>query len=191
MGKEFELKYAATPEILADLAAEGGFTSISMETVYYDTPAGDLAQKCITLRCRRENGRSVCTVKTPGDQYGRGEWEWECGDIRQAIPELCKLGAPEALLSLTQKGLSAVCGARFTRLCKEITLPDARAELALDSGVLLGAGQEIPLCEVEIEHKSGSEAAVLAYAEALAARFSLQSEPRSKFQRASLLAKGG
>lgn len=191
MGREFELKYAAAPEILAALAEEGGFTSISMETVYYDTPAGDLAQKHITLRCRKENDCSICTVKTPGDQYGRGEWELECGDIRQAIPELCKLGAPEELLPLAQKGLLEVCGARFTRLAKEIILSDAQAELALDSGVLLGAGQETPLCEVEIEHKSGSEAAVLAYAEALAARFSLQPEPRSKFQRAAQLAKGG
>lgn len=191
MGREFELKYAATPEILTILASEGGFTSISMETVYYDTPAGDLAQKCITLRCRKENDRSICTVKTPGDQYGRGEWELECGDIRQAIPELCKLGAPEELLPLAQGKLHAVCGARFTRLAKEINLPNAQAELALDSGVLLGAGQEIPLCEVEIEHKSGDEAAVLAYAQALAAQYSLESEPRSKFQRAALLAKGG
>ena len=61
-------------------------------------------------------------------------------------------------------------------------------ELALDQGVLLGKEQELAFAEVEVELKSGSEAAATAFAEALAARFSLIPEPKSKVQRALELA---
>ena len=61
---------------------------------------------------------------------------------------------------------------------------DAQIELALDRGVLLGGGKEAPLCEVELELKSGSEETLVALAEAIAREFSLSPEPKSKFQRA-------
>ena len=192
MGREFELKYWATPEQLQLLRAELAldWQSISMETVYYDTPAGDVSRRKWTLRRRYENGLSVCTLKTPLPDGSRGEWEVECGDIRSAISMLCKLGAPEELLSLDAEALQPACGARFTRLAASVTCDGCTLELALDSGVLLGGGREIPLCEMEAELKSGSENAALAYAEALQSRYHLIPEPRSKYARASRLAKG-
>ena len=63
-------------------------------------------------------------------------------------------------------------------------------ELAIDAGVLTGGGREIPLCEVEVELKSGSQDACDRYAEALATRFGLTPEPQSKFRRALALYKG-
>ena len=66
MGREFELKYRATEEILKAVEEKfGEFTPISMETTYFDTPDQTLAARHITLRRRMENGVSVCTVKTP------------------------------------------------------------------------------------------------------------------------------
>ena len=66
MGREFELKYQAEPETLALLRSKfGEFTRISMETTYYDTADLALRQRKWTLRQRLENGRAVCTVKTP------------------------------------------------------------------------------------------------------------------------------
>ena len=84
----------------------------------------------------------------------------------------------------------AVCGAKFTRLATEIPTADGTAELAIDSGVLLGGGKEIPLCEVELEHKSGSDQSTLELAAIMAARFGLVQEKYSKFRRAQFLAKG-
>ena len=60
-------------------------------------------------------------------------------------------------------------------------------ELALDDGILFGGGQTIPLCEVEIELKTGSEEAARTFAKALAAEFCLQEETASKAQRAMAL----
>ncbi|MBQ2928577.1 MAG: CYTH domain-containing protein [Oscillospiraceae bacterium] len=183
MPKEIELKFAATQAQLEKLQAHyGGFATTKMETTYYDTPDRQLTQGKITLRRRQENGKSICTVKTPGAGLARGEWEVPDTDITHALPELCKLGAPKMLMELPS--LSPVCGASFTRLSRLLTLPDGTAELALDRGVLLGGGRELPFCEVELELRSGSEASLAALANSIAAKFSLTPEPRSKFARA-------
>lgn len=191
MGREFELKFTAVPEQQAAIHGRfGSFTSVYMETTYYDTPDSSLSARHITLRRRMENGVSVCTVKTPADDHGRGEWETECEDIGSAIPVLCALGCPVDLPSLAAGGLVPICGARFTRLAKAVTAPGCTVELALDSGVLTGGGRELSLCEVEVELKSGSEEAAAAFARSLAAEFGLAPEKKSKFRRALALARG-
>jgi triphosphatase len=190
MGKEFEIKFAATPAQLAALEASfGPLTPISMETTYYDAADGSLSARHITLRRRLENGSAVCTVKTPLGGLGRGEWETCCDDITAAIPVLCKLGCTEDLISLTACGIVPVCGARFTRLAGTLTAEGCTLELALDQGVLLGGGREVPLCEVEVELKEGSEEGALAFARHLAETYGLRSEKKSKFRRALELAK--
>ena len=186
MPKEIELKFSADESQLTRLQSHyGGFTQTEMETTYYDTPDRQLSAAKLTLRCRKENGVSICTVKTPGAGPARGEWEVCDTDISHAIPELCKLGAPKELLSLS--GLMPVCGARFTRLSRLLTLPDAQIELALDRGVLLGSGNELAFCEVELELKSGLEASLVALSAVIAEQFDLTPQPKSKFQRANEL----
>ena len=83
-----------------------------------------------------------------------------------------------------------VCGARFTRLAKLLELPQCTVEIALDEGVLLGGGRELPLREVEVELKDGSEEAAVAFAAELAKQYGLTPESKSKFRRAHGLAKG-
>lgn len=191
MGREFEQKYAATEKILSDLATKyPGGRRISMHTTYYDTPDNDLSQGKMTLRIRKENDLSVCTLKTPLPDGSRSEWECPATDIAAGIRSLLDLGAPSQLEALTAKGLDVVCGARFTRLAIDVATADGIAELALDSGVLMGGGKEIPLCEVEVELKSGSESAAVALAQQLASTYGLKSEPKSKFRRAMDLVTG-
>lgn len=189
MGREFELKYRATPAQLAAIReACGNFASISMETAYYDTVDHALSDLHWTLRQRLENGRSVCTVKTPGKNGARGEWETECDSIEAAIPALCRLGAPEILARLTEDGVTLSCAARFTRLAAQLSVEGCTVELALDQGVLIGGKRELPFAEAEVELKDGSEAAAIAFAQNLAAEFGLVPEPKSKVQRAMELA---
>ncbi len=188
MGREFELKFAATQETFAALADRWrDWTVIQMETTYYDTPDHTLSRRNITLRRRMENGVSVCTVKTPAGGIARGEWELECGDIHTAIPELQKLGCPENLQELTKSGIEAVCGAKFTRRATKIQLDQGLVELALDEGILLAGEKTLPIREVEVELKSGSEDAAVVFAKVLAAQYGLTVEPESKFRRAQKL----
>ena len=129
----------------------------------------------------------VCTIKTPDPRGGRGEWECVCQDIQEALPRLIAQGAPEELLCWCADGLEPVCGARFTRRARRVELPHSEIELALDRGVLLGGGKEVPLCEVEMELKAGTEEDLEFYARYMAERYDLHPETRSKFQRAKAL----
>ena len=189
MGREFELKYAATEAELALLRSRyPQLTPIAMETTYYDTPAGTLGKLHWTLRRRMENGKSVCTLKTPLPDGSRGEWETECDKILNAIEPLCALGAPKQLALLTAGGVEPVCGAKFTRLAGRIDANGCTVELALGRGVLTGGRKILPFAEVEVELKDGAEAAAVAFAEALARELGLRPEPRSKVARARALA---
>jgi len=189
MGREFELKFRADGHILEILKERyPHLTSIAMETTYYDSPDARLGNLHWTLRRRMENGKSVCTLKTPAGGVSRNEWETECGEITDAVEPLILQGAPRELLLLTASGLKESCGARFTRLAGTITLDGAVVELALDQGVLLGGGKELPFAEVEVELKEGSEKAALDFAAILAADLGLTPEPKSKVARARALA---
>ena len=191
MALEFELKYAATEAAQAAIRESLGdnFRVYKMQTTYYDTPDRALAKENITLRRRLENEISVCTLKAPA-KVGRMEFELECSTIEDAVPELCKLAGRPDLAVLLASGVVPVCGARFTRQAFDLTLEGTKAELALDTGCLLGDGKEQPLCEVEVELKEGSAGPVVTYAAVLAAKFNLQPEKKSKFARALALAKG-
>lgn len=191
MGREFELKYRATPQIQAALRQRfTGFCQFQMQTTYFDTPDGSLSAHKITLRLRKENDVTVCTLKTPLPDGSRGEWECHADDIAAGLSQLRALGAPLAAIALAQQPLIALCGAKFTRFAAELPTADGTAELALDAGVLLGGDKELPLCEVEIELKTGSDAAAQALADTIAAEYGLIPERASKFRRASALAKG-
>ena len=189
MGREFELKFTATAAHLALLQERYSLAApIAMETTYYDTPNDDFGKRRWTLRQRLENGKSVCTLKTPLPDGSRGEWEVECASITKSIPLLYALGAPKDLVVLSVNGLTESCGARFTRLAGLIQLKDAAVELALDRGVLLGGGKELPFAEVEVELKSGNQETAVRFAQDLARELELIPEPRSKVARARALA---
>lgn len=192
MGMEYELKYKATEQAHRAILAQfpGDWQTIAMETTYYDTPNADLSALHYTLRRRLENGVSVCTVKTPISGAGRGEWEVNCDAIEEAIEKLCKLGAPENLVSLTQKGLIPVCGAKFTRQALALGNTQGEVELALDKGILFAGDRQIPLCEVEVELKAGTSGFTASFAQQLAEKYHLQPEAKSKFQRAKALREG-
>ena len=104
---------------------------------------------------------------------------------------LCDLGAPGELKNLTREGLVPVCGAAFHRIAMDIIFGESRLEVALDRGVLLGGGRELPLFEAEVELKEGSREDTDAFSRLLAAKFQLVPEKHSKFRRALRLQQGG
>lgn len=192
MSIEFEVKFRATDAQLSAIRNAYPETeeTFQMATTYYDTPDGSLAARWYTLRHRQENHRHVCTLKVPVDEIGRGEFEVDCPRIEDALEELCKLSGIPELPDLLSSGLVPVCGAKFTRIAKTLTVDNTTLELALDTGVLIGGDREIPLCEAEVELKSGDQITALAFAGMLAAKYGLQPEKKSKFRRALALAKG-
>ena len=188
MGREFELKFQADTLKIKEIQRKYGlFSSIQMETAYYDNPSRALSERKWTLRRRMENGTSVCTLKTPLPDGSRGEWEVKADGIASGVMALCKLDVPTDLEALTKDRLVEVCAARFTRLAKTIVLENATVELALDEGCLLGGGKVLPFAEVEVELKEGNEKCATEFADALALEFGLAPEKKSKQQRALAL----
>ncbi len=182
MAVEFELKYRATQAVQEAVlrAYPGAWQRISMRTAYYDTPDAALSSRRCTLRRRLENGRAVCTLKTPAGDLGRGEWEVEAADIHSAVPTLCVLSG----VALPREGLTEVCGAEFTRMALTLPLDGGAVELALDAGALFAGAARQSLCEIEVELKAGAPAVAVAFAQALADKYGLQPEKKSKFRRA-------
>ena len=200
MGLELEYKLAVrTPALLEQILVDpriaqvrqGGYRMLTMATVYYDTPDRKLSNLRWTLRLRQENENLIATLKTPTEGRARGEWECPASDIHAAIPMLLEQGAPEQLTQLlADQPLIPVCSARFIRRAADVVLADGTVcELCGDMGTLAGGTREENFCEIEIELKSGSAETAAAFSEALQERFDLQEETRSKFARASALAK--
>ena len=194
MATELEWKYAVPDKAQLDQIVSdtpGPWQELSMESHYFDTASGDLSARRWTLRMRKEGGETVICLKTPAQGQARGEWEWQGNSLSLAIPHLIALGAPPELAALTAaRLLREVCGAVFTRRCLRVALDGAEAEIAADLGTLQGGWKQEALCELEVEHKSGDSAVTVAFAEALARRYDLKPEAKSKFQRARALASG-
>lgn len=194
MGREWERKYAASADVQQAILQDAQVRTLTdntsvfrMESRYFDTTDGAFAAKKQTLRLRAENGRSVVTFKTAEKDGARGEWEYDAETLDGAAETLASLGAPVT----PWDELIEVCGASFTRTALLLAFPDgAKAELALDCGVLHGGEKTLPLSEVEIEHKGGSLQTVADFCDALASRFRLQIEPKSKYVRARSLKEG-
>ena len=184
MGRELEYKFRLTQAQAAAIGADyGPFAETRMETAYYDTPDRRLSAARQTLRRRLENGVSVITLKTPLPDGSRGEWETRAPSLAEGLSALKAQGAPVP----EAEGLTEICAARFTRLSRMLPIPDGRAELALDRGVLRGTREEAPLLEAELELKEGPDEALTAFAREFAGKYGLSGEPQSKFARASRL----
>ena len=190
MGKEFELKYAAENlSVLGDICTflHRNIREISMNSTYYDTPDNALSARKWTLRLRKEGENSVVTMKTAGDGKTRGEWEYEAENLTNAAENLAKLGAPQELSELLENGVQPVCGAEFLRKAMDVELDGAKVEVALDVGRLFKGERECPICEVEVELKTGNAEKAVEFAENLAKKFGLREETKSKFVRAVTL----
>lgn len=177
---ETEVKLAMTPSALRRLL-RSPLWSIwrtsdvrqRLRTLYFDTPDGALARKGIALRVRRCGRDWVQTVKAGGGSVGgmhrRQEFESRVGGPR---PELAKV--PARLLrgvlghAAVQDALVMVFETRFDRLARTVhTTTDAEVEVAFDRGSVIAAGQQVPICEVELELKSGHASELLALARAV------------------------
>ena len=199
MGIELEYKLAVPGEALLEQilfdpqvaqVRREPYRLLNMATIYYDTRDRRLRTLRWTLRLRQETEALVATLKTPAQGRIRGEWACPAANIRDAIPVLLEQGAPADLPDLLEdQPLEPVCAAQFTRRAADLAFADGTVcELCGDVGLLAGGGREEPLCEVELEWKSGSAETVEAFARELQERFSLREEPRSKFARAAALA---
>lgn len=191
---EHEWKWKATPALHEQIAAWAKLqctqqTMYEMQACYYDTADALLAQKKCGLRMRTENEEQICCLKcevqTKGGVYVREEFEVQAQTIAQGLLALQEVGAPQALCAKLQRaGVHEVARTQFTRHAFLICVQQMTAELALDDGQLAREIYTAPLCEIELEYKTGMQAQFDVLANSLQQTFSLVAEPQSKLARA-------
>jgi len=192
---ETELKLAVPVELHARLARHPALQSATQASahrlyaIYYDTSACDLWAHGLALRVRRDGQQWTQTLKGGGSVdaglHRRMELE---APVSGPAPEPALFGATglgATLVALTRgKKLKRVCSTRFDRSTRMLELArDVVIEASLDRGHIQSRKHTMPLCELELELKAGTPAALYDCAAQLLATFPLTLENRSKAER--------
>ena len=178
-------------DINENLAAD--WVRTEMEAWYYDTANQSLQQAGIAYRVRREGDCWVATVKANGSSDGglhqRQEWNVTNPD-KEPRPELfLELPIGQTLLdTIGDQKLEPLFATVFERNSAHIKYEDSFIELAFDIGSIIAGDRTEPICELELELKSGCSTALLRLGAAFAQQMPLAPEHRSKFYRALILA---
>ena len=163
-------------------------------SVYYDTPDLALRKHSVAVRLRRVGRRWLQTVKAEGSVaaglHERPEWESETVENTldfNAInnPKLRKFLAAKEL----QQELRPVFLTEFVRSRRLLASSSGDiVEFALDRGDIRAGDQRLPICEVELELKSGNPARLFEVALGLQETIPLRLENVSKAERGYQLA---
>ena len=198
MGSETELKLAIAPRHasrIGHLPWLRGIRShdVLMGNTYYDTPDGELSRRAIALRHRVIGKKWLITVKAKTGSSGglavRQEWEYPCAPHELNFSGVTN-EATRGFLEGLREQLKAVFSTNFKRRAWLYSPhPALEVEVALDRGDIIADQRSAPLCEVELELKSGRPEALLDLALDLSSRIPVLPENRSKAERGQQLAR--
>ena len=178
------------------LGAQGTPKEQELRSVYYDTPERDLQKNGITLRLRkRARATPLLGIKWTGNAaegpFSRGEVEVPCV---KGEPDM-ELFEPEI-----QERLSAVVGqlpltlqfeTRVKRRTLDVRQGHSQIEVAVDDGAIIAGGKQLPLTEVELELKAGTEADLYDFAMSLVRELPMRLDVTAKSEKGYRLADHG
>ncbi|MDO9053662.1 MAG: CHAD domain-containing protein [Gallionella sp.] len=202
MSMETELKLRITPEHLARLRRHPLFRThqISapvtrhLHNIYYDTPKLDLHNKEMALRLRRAGGRWLQTLKGGGSGraglHQRNEWEAPVALARLDFSVLQASVLKTYLPPRLRNKLKSVFVTDFYRTSRLLEWRGAQIEVCMDHGVVKTAQHSTPICEVELELKSGAVLQLYELALALLEIVPLELETVSKAEQGFRLLSG-
>lgn len=194
MPEETELKLSVRPEHAARIGTHplvrklksGRVSTKRLVGTYYDTPDLLLKRRDLSLRVRDVDKRHVQTLKRMGPAAGalfvRDEWEHE---VNGGAPDLGAIEDPGIRRMFAESGGADALRPMFRtdvqRTVWMLRAKDAEIELALDIGRVSSAkGRSAPICEAELELKSGDPRALFDIALALNERIDCTVGSRSK-----------
>ena len=208
MATELELKLMLQSEYLKsasdfldEICAQSNDESMSRQptlnlmNAYYDTPDAILMEAGMALRIRAINDKYIQTVKTRGSSrigmHARGEWEWQLEQDRLDLALLTQVPLPDVLQDMAwSQALEEAYRTDFQRQVWNIQLHGTCMEVVCDQGKVTSPYGEDSICELELELKSGPEAALYEFALQLAERVPLQVSVVSKAQKGVRLKQG-
>jgi len=180
MAEEIELKLRLTPPLAARLkraeilhsSASGRAVTRRLLSTYFDTPGFDLKSLGGALRIRQIGRRRVQTLKLPvEDSSGLQVFREFEREVAGQLPELAGTG-DEAVQALFRSHkfiteLAPVFATEFRRTTMPVRLAASEIEVDFDVGEIRAGERRLPLCEVELELKSGEPRQLLELALAL------------------------
>ncbi len=199
---EIELKLRVSParlrEVLALplLTAAHGAVTRKLAATYFDTPALALSQQRIALRVRREGRRWVQAVKGGGSAVSGVHQRLEIETVlRDRHPDLSRLPRhPVTRILQSKKVAKSLVPVLHTEITRTLRMlepaPGVLIEAAIDRGVIRSGRRRAPVCEIELELKSGPVSALFELAQQLAQAVPLALEHRSKAERGYELFRG-
>lgn len=162
-----------------------------LHSIYFDTSDLALMREQIALRLRQADGHWFQTVKGGGKVeeglHQRPEWEVP---VTGNTPDFNKLSASPWRNFFTpgiQSRLIPLFVTDFWRTTWLIELPNGLIELALDVGEIKAKDKQAPICEVELELKSGTPESLFDLARELRKSITLQPEDKNKAGRGYML----
>ncbi|MGF6574636.1 triphosphatase [Paraburkholderia sp. GAS333] len=177
MGMEREIKLALPVEqvqsaaqwFVARTKVDG--QPVKLVNIYFDTPQLTLASSKSALRLRQTPDGWLQTFKTVGQAkdglHSRHEWEMPVAGQKLEIDALlreCDEPAAADALRQAAPALIELFRTNFTRTLWHVEFDGSEIEAAIDQGDVLaevnGENRRAPISEVELELKSGDEAAL-------------------------------
>ncbi len=175
MAIETELKLRVTPEQLERLRRHAILkdyriakpVSRLFHNIYFDTPELELHHRKMALRLRRVGGQWLQTLKGGGSVkaglHQRDEFETP---VARAALNFTVLSGEQLPAEMREK-LAPVFTTDFYRTTRMLDWQGAQIEVCMDHGEIKSLQRSTPICEVELELKSGEPRQLFELAEAL------------------------
>ncbi|WP_297481897.1 inorganic triphosphatase [uncultured Photobacterium sp.] len=179
METEIELKFFVLPEFSTQLVDKISAAKILQQSrrelgnIYFDTPDQALRQHDIGLRIRRFDDVFVQTLKTAGrvvaGLHQRPEYNIEVNSTEPSLALHPTDAWPHDFdVVAIQQQIQPLFSTDFTRQQWLVAMPDgSQIELAFDHGEVSVDDKRSPICEVELELKSGQTDALFTLAREL------------------------
>ena len=187
-------------EYLLSMEEKDSRERVYMKASYFDTDDYILSKNDIAFRVRMEGARIVASLKCNGSSveglHTREEINVPVKDEACFIkpdPEIFKESdIGRGMIALVQgKSLHSLLETRFLRSRMRIDTGKSICEVAIDDGEIVTDFGSLPICEMEIELFSGDQDDVLRIGKALAEKYQLTAEDRSKYARGLELLEDG
>jgi inorganic triphosphatase YgiF len=202
--QEIELKLSVAPRHAASVWKSSTVSSClnakpvtrRLFSAYYDVPGFLFRRRGTAVRLRRESGRWMQTIKTgdsgTGGLHRRTELEMPVAAQLLHHPALAEAGLDEILAEASvRSAVGVVFTTSFLRSSAIVEpSPGNRIEIAVDRGEIIAGTRRLPICEIELELKSGEPQGLFRLARALAGEIPLRLENESKAERGYRLAAG-
>jgi inorganic triphosphatase YgiF len=202
MAIETELKLRIAPGKLAGLKRHALLKTHSvtrpitrrLQNIYYDTPKLDLHKSEMALRLRHTGRQWLQTLKGGGSvQAGlhqRNEWEVPVSRAALDFSATQAVEWDEHLLPSMRKKLKPVFVTDFSRNSRMLDFHGAQIELCMDQGEVRTEQRSTPICELELELKSGTPRKLFELAKAILEIVPFELETVSKAEQGYRLLSG-